>query len=81
MHSSIQYLNDEHMRLYKWSGAGTGPSCAIPQRSKRTHAWHASYAVLAVMTTCLLLNGCDKKGPAEQAETASKAILRGGSKF
>ena len=68
MPSSIQYLNDEHMRLYKWSGAGTGAGCgAIPQKSKRTHSWHASYAVLAIMTTLLLLNGCDNKGPTEKA--------------
>lgn len=67
MPSNTQYLNDEHMQLYTWSGAGTGAGCVIPQKSRRTHAWHASSAVLAVLTTLLLLNGCDNKGPAEQA--------------
>ncbi|HEY9097795.1 MAG TPA: hypothetical protein VIN38_02895 [Thiobacillus sp.] len=46
--------------------AGATAVCA-PRKSKRTHAWHASYAVLAVLTTLLMLNGCDKQGPAEQA--------------
>lgn len=32
-----------------------------PRKSKRTHAWHASYAVLAVLTTQLLLSGCNKE--------------------
>lgn len=71
MPSNTQYLDDEHMRLYTWSGVGAG--CVIPQKSKRTHAWHASSAVLAVLTTLLLLNGCDNKGPAEQAAQDMKA--------
>lgn len=67
MHTSSQYLDDEHMQLYKWSGAGTG--CVVPQQSRRTHSWHASSAVLALMTALLLLNGCDKMDSAEQADT------------
>ena len=68
MFKTTQHLNDEHMRLYEWSGAGAVIiEPAIPARSKRTHAWHASYDVLALLTTLLILNGCDNKGPAEQA--------------
>ncbi len=47
--------------------AGATAVCDLPHKSKRTHAWHASYAVLAVLTTLLMLNGCEKQGPAEQA--------------
>ncbi|MHB1214193.1 MAG: hypothetical protein ACYCY9_04310 [Thiobacillus sp.] len=65
MRKTLQYLNDEHMQLYEWSGTGTGIS--IPAKSKRTHPWHASYAVLGVLTSLLLLNGCDNQGPAAQA--------------
>lgn len=67
MRKTTRHLNDEHMRLYEWCGAGDGTGCAIPPRSKRTHPWHASYSVLAVMTSVLILNGCDKKDPVEQA--------------
>lgn len=65
MHTPSQHLDDEHKQRYKWNGAGAG--CVVPLRSKRAHPWHASCAVLAVMTTMLLLNGCNNKGPAEQA--------------
>lgn len=61
------HLNDEHMRLYEWSGAGTGMRHALPPGSKRSHPWHASYAVLALLTSLLILTGCDSKGPAEKA--------------
>ena len=47
--------------------AGATTACDLPSKPKRTHAWHASYTVLAVLTTLLMLNGCDKQGPAEQA--------------
>jgi hypothetical protein len=68
MFKTTQHLNDEHMRLYEWSGAGAVIVPAIPAKSKRTHSWHASYDVLALLTSLLILNGCDNKGPAEQAE-------------
>lgn len=72
---STQYLEDEHMRLYEWSGAGTGMQHALPAGTKRSHPWHASYGVLAVLTTLLILNGCDSKGPAEQAgEQVDQAV-------
>ncbi|MDP1645703.1 MAG: hypothetical protein Q8L71_09415 [Thiobacillus sp.] len=67
MYKTTQHLNDEHMRLYEWSGAGAVMQPAIPAKSKRTHSWHASYDVLALLTSLLILNGCDNKGPAEQA--------------
>lgn len=62
-----KHLNDEHMRLYEWSGLGAQTAAALASRSKRTHAWHASYGVLAVLTSLLILNGCDQQTAAEQA--------------
>jgi len=65
MYKTTQHLNDEHMRLYEWCGAGAVMPLAIPAKSKRTHSWHASYDVLALMTSLLILNGCENKGPAK----------------
>lgn len=65
MSKTMPHLNDEHMPLYEWSGTGIGIS--IPARSKRTHPWRASYAVLGVLTSLLVLNGCDNQGSVEQA--------------
>ncbi|MFP5419179.1 MAG: hypothetical protein ACLGHA_08490 [Gammaproteobacteria bacterium] len=42
----------------------TDTAHAPARRSKRTHSWHASYAVLAVMTSLLLVSGCEKKDAA-----------------
>lgn len=67
MRKATQHLDDEHMQLYEWTGAGTGIVFNMSARSKRTHPWHASYAVLAVLTSLLILNGCDNQGPAERA--------------
>jgi hypothetical protein len=67
MRKTPHYLNDEHMKLYEWSGAGTGIAFNLPAKSKRIHPWHASYAVLATLTSLLILNGCDNQGPAERA--------------
>ncbi len=67
MKQTPKHLNDEHMRLYEWSGLGDGMGGPGPERSKRTHAWHASYSVLAVLTTLLILNGCDSQAAAEHA--------------
>lgn len=77
MYQTTQHLNDEHMQLYEWSGAGAGTRLlgAAPRKSKRTHAWHASYGVLALLTSLLALNGCDSKGPVEQAgEQVDQAV-------
>ena len=60
-----QHLNDEHMRLYEWSAAGS--DTLIPAKSKRTHSWHASYGVLAVLTSLLILNGCNNKAATEES--------------
>jgi len=65
MRKTMQHLDDEHMRLYEWSGAGTG--LTVPAKSKRTHSWHASYSVLAVMTSLLILSGFNSRSPAESA--------------
>ena len=78
MRKTSQHLNDEHMQLYEWSGAGSGTILDLPARSKRTHPWHASYAVLAVMTTVLILNGCDSKAATERA--SAKADQAAGAK-
>lgn len=62
-----KHLNDEHMRLYEWSGLCAQTAAVAPDRAKRSHAWHASYGVLAVLTSLLILNGCDQQTAAEQA--------------
>ena len=67
MRAIPHHLDDEHMRLYEWSGAGTGMLHALPINSRRSHPWHASHAVLALLTSLLILNGCERKGPAEKA--------------
>jgi len=61
------HLNDEHMQLYEWSGIGAGIAINMPARSRRAHPWQASTAVLGVLTSLMILNGCDKQGPAERA--------------
>lgn len=53
MRNSSQHLDDEHMKLYEWSGAGTSVIFSMPAKSKRTHPWHASYAMLAVMASLM----------------------------
>ena len=79
MNAIPYHLNDEHMQFYEWSGAGTGMQHAVMQhaalpRSKRSHPWHASYAVLALLTSLLIVSGCDSKGPTEKAgEQVGKA--------
>lgn len=67
MKTTSKHLNDEHMQMYEWSGLGAVATGALPAGAKRTHAWHASYGVLAVLTTLLILNGCDTQTAAEQA--------------
>lgn len=66
MSKTMPHLNDEHMQLYEWSGTGIGGT-SIPGKSKRTHPWRASSAVLGVLTSLLVLNGCDNPASAEQA--------------
>ena len=66
MHKTNQPLNDEPMRLHEWSGAAAMQP-ALAAKSKRSHPWHASNAVLAVLASLMILNGCDQQGPAERA--------------
>lgn len=66
MKTASKHLNDEHMQMYEWSGLGAVATGTVPAGAKRTHAWHASYGVLAVLTTLLILNGCDAQKAAEQ---------------
>lgn len=77
MYPTMKHLDDEHMRLYEWSGASAGTVTGIPEKSKRTHAWHASYGVLALLTSLLALNGCDRKGPAELADEQVDHAIQG----
>lgn len=65
MNKILPHLTDEHMNLYEWSGA-LGADSRLTAR-RRTPAWRASYGVLALLTTLLILNGCERQGPAEQA--------------
>lgn len=75
MKMTTKHLNDEHMRMYEWSGLGHHAAGSIPARPKRAHTWHASYSVLAVLTTLLILNGCDTQTAAEQAsERVGQAV-------
>ncbi|HMM47741.1 MAG TPA: hypothetical protein PKC12_07145 [Thiobacillaceae bacterium] len=68
MKTADRHLNDEHMQMYEWSGLGAGlPDAPAAGAAKRTHAWHASYGVLAALTTLLILNGCDAQTATEQA--------------
>lgn len=76
MRKTSQHLNDEHMRLYEWSGAGPGITLNLPPRSKRSHPWHASNAVLAVMTSLLILNGCDSKASSAGAPSGVDPATR-----
>lgn len=67
------HLNDEHMRLYEWSGAGPGIVGPPELRSKRSHPWHASYGVLAVLTSLLIL-GCGNQNPVGQVDPAAERV-------
>jgi len=79
MRKTMQYLDDEHMQLYEWSGAGAGTICDIPAQSKRTDSWHAVYRVLALMGSLLTLSACNTPGPAEQA--AGELNMKAGSQY
>lgn len=65
MRKPAPHLADEHMNLYEWSGA---PARFDPfVETRRPRRWHASYGVLAVMTSLLILGGCNRQNPAETA--------------
>jgi hypothetical protein len=70
---TASHLEDEHMQFYEWSGASS--SAPLPAARKRRHPWHASYSVLALLTSLLIMQGCDNKGPAERAgEDVDRAL-------
>lgn len=66
-----QHLNDEHMRMYEWTGAGAGIAAGAVAKPR----WRASHGVLAVLTSLLILSGCDKQEtaavPGEQVEQSA----------
>lgn len=64
MPSSPPSLNAEHIKHYALHDVGSGTAL---QRSRHRHTWRVCCAALAILTTFLLLNGCEKKGVAEQA--------------
>lgn len=61
----MKHLNDEHMRLYEWSGAGAGAVFDIPAKSGRAHPWHAPCTTMAVLASLLMLNGCNSDTSSE----------------
>lgn len=75
MSKTMPHLNDEHMQLYEWSGIGIGEA-SIPAKSKRPHPCRASYAVLGVLTSLLILNGCDNQDSAERASEQIKQRMK-----
>lgn len=60
------HLDDEHMQFYEWSGTVSGG--VLPVARKRRHPWHASYAVLALLTSLLITQGCDNNATPERAD-------------
>lgn len=74
MPSSPPCLNAEHMKPYPLHDAGAAP---VLQRSRRMHTWRVCCVGLAILTTFLLLNGCDNKGAAEQAGAQVDEAARG----
>lgn len=65
MQPTAPHLADEHRNFYEWNG-GTA-RLGLTAQTRRPGRWHASYGVLAVLTSLLVLNGCDRQGPAEAA--------------
>lgn len=65
MKLTAPHLADEHMTFYEWNG--NTPRFGVARNAPRGHRWQASAGVLAVLATLLILNGCDRQGPAEAA--------------
>jgi hypothetical protein len=65
---TMRHLDDEHMRLYEWSGAGAAMPRALSAGPRRMQRWQASSAVLAVLATVLILNACDNETPLQTAD-------------
>ena len=83
MRKTTQYLNDEHMQLYQWCGAGAGTICDIPAPSKRSTSRLTACGVLALMGSLLILSGCNTQNPAEQAngQAAEETRMKAGSLY
>jgi len=64
--SRLAHLDDERMRFYEWSGIAGDAVLQVAR--KRRHPWHASPAVLALLTSLLIMQGCGNKEPAERAD-------------
>jgi len=76
MQTRNEYLNDAFQPSPLDFAGVPGAAHTAPQKSKRARTWHASYAVLAVMTSLLLVSGCDKKDTAEQAATPTDKTVQ-----
>jgi hypothetical protein len=76
MRKTTLSLDDEHMTLYEWSGAGAGTILDFPtEQTNRTRSRRVTCSVLALVGSLLTLSGCNTPSPAEQAvgETNMKA--------
>jgi hypothetical protein len=79
MRKTIQSLEDEHMALYEWSGAGSGTILDFPGQTNRTRSRRVTCSVLALMGSLLVLSGCNTPSPAEQA--AGETNMKAGSLY
>lgn len=77
MNKPLPHLEDEHMSLYEWSG-GIAP-CSPPADASRPRYWLAPGGVPAVLAPLLVLTGCGKPGPTDQAGGAPAPVLEGAS--
>ena len=76
MHERIPQADGTQTPRDGVSGTRPGLGAGRASGSKRAHAGHASHAVLAVMTTLLILNGCDSPSPAERADAQIDEAVR-----
>ena len=79
MRKTPQFLDDEHMALYEWSGAGAGTTFDFPAQTNRTRSRHVTCSVLVLMGSLLILSGCNTPSPAEQA--AGEMNMKAGSLY
>lgn len=75
MRKTMPHPDDEHTQPYEWSRTGIA-GLSISAKSKRTHPWRASYSILGVLTSLLILNGCDNPGSTEQASEQIEQRLK-----
>jgi len=56
MYRTLSCLDDEHMQLYEWSGAGAGITLAgVAKAPRAPRAWHALCGVMVLLTALLAL--------------------------